>query len=173
MEPTEARIGQQNGRSPRGHFGTCLINEATVTPFWAAGRRRVADAGDDSTVIQAEMLAAKVGTLFPFHIDDEVHRLIACGPSRSEEVKTTNGFYSSNSQPNVIRPTPKPRTTLPTTGASPLEMSWQSTGSWPPLCASTPRDSRFPMEGRDLESICKAAVSSIDECLAEAAEVIK
>ena len=138
-----------------------------------AGRRCDADAGDDSTVIQAEMLAAEVGTLVPYHIDDEVHRLIVCGPSRSEEVKTTTGLYSSNSQPNVIRPTPKPRTTLPTTGASPLEMSWQSTGSWPPLCASTPRDSRFPMEGRDLESTCKAAVRRIDECLEEAAEVVK
>ena len=29
------------------------------------------------------------------------------------------------------------------------------------------------MEGRDLESICQAAVRRIDECLGEAAEVVK
>ena len=58
METTDASIGHQlnkDGRSPRGHFGTCLIKEATVTPFWAAGRRRDADAGDDSNLIQGDM----------------------------------------------------------------------------------------------------------------------
>ena len=52
-------------------------------------------------------------------------------------------------------------------------MSWQSTGSWPPSCARTTRDIRFPVEGYDLESICKAALRRIDECLKEAAEVVK
>ena len=118
MEPTEANIGHQRGRSPQGDIGTCLLKEAAVTPFWAAGRRCAADAGDDSEWTRARMLGADVGTLVPFHIDDEVHRFIVCGTSRSEEVKTTKGFYASNSQPTVIRPTPKPSTTLPTTGAS-------------------------------------------------------
>ena len=53
-------------RSPQRDIGTYLIKNATVTPFWAAGQRRVADAGDVS------MMAAIVGTPVPF--DNEVHR---------------------------------------------------------------------------------------------------
>ena len=41
-----------------------------------------------------------------------------------------------------------------------------------PVRRPIPSPRRFPMEGRDLESICRAAVRRIDECLAEAAEVI-
>ena len=50
---------------------------------------------------------------------------------------------------------------------------WQSTGSWPPWCASPSKDSSFLTEGRDLESRCQAAVQRIDECLEEAAELVK
>ena len=176
MEPTEASIGHHFkevlGRSPHGEIRTCLIKDAAITLHWAVGRRCAADAGDDSDDTWARQAEAEVGTQVPHHIDDEVHRLIACGHSRSE-VKTTQGFFSSDSQPNVIRPTPKPRTSFSTTGASPPKKDWQTTGSWPPWCASPSKDSSFPMEGRDLESICKAAVRRIDECLEEAAEVIK
>ena len=52
-------------------------------------------------------------------------------------------------------------------------MDWQTTGSWPPWCASPSKDSSFPTEGRDLESICKAAERRIDECLGEVAELVK
>ena len=172
MEPTEANIGHQRGRSPQGDIGTCLLKDAAVTLHWAADQRRDAEVGDDSDGTWARQAEAEVGTQVPYHIDDEVHRFIACGTSRSE-VKTTKGFYASNSQPTVIKPTPKPRITLPTTGASPPKKDWQTTGSWPPWCASPSLDSSFPTEGRDLESICKAAVRRIDECLAEAAEVVE
>ena len=64
MEPTEPNIGLlvDTGleKSPHGDIGTCLIKEATVTLFWAAGQRRVADAGDDSDGIRASMLTAEV-----------------------------------------------------------------------------------------------------------------
>ena len=175
METTDAGIGHQlkkDGRSPHGDFGTCLIQDAAITLLWAVGRRCAADAGDDSECARASMLSADVGTLVPFHTDDEVHRFIVCGSSGSE-VKTIKETGTQSSQPNVIRPTPKPRTTLPTTGASPPKSDWQPTGSWPPWCASPTKDSSFPTEGQDLESICKAAVRRIDECLAEAAEVVK
>ena len=171
MEPTEAIIGHHVnlglGRSPHGDIGTCLLEEATVTLFWAADQRRDAEVGGDSDRTRASMLGAEVGTPVPFHIDDEVNRFIACGTSRSEEVKTTKGFYTSNSnsQPNVIEPNATTRPPLPTTGASPPKIDWQSTGSWPPWCASPSKDSSFPTEGRDLESICQAAVRRIDECL--------
>ena len=115
METTDTGIGHQlkkEGRSPHGGFGTCLIQNAAITLSWAVGRRCAADAGDDSDGTRASKAGAEVGTHVPFHTDDEVHRFIACGTSRSEEVKTTKGFYTSNSQPNVIRPTPKPRTIL-------------------------------------------------------------
>ena len=91
MEPTEASIGLlvDTGleRSPHGDIGTCLIKEATVTLFWAADQRRDAEVGDDSDRTRASMLGAEVGTLVPFHIDGKVHRSVACGISRSEEVK--------------------------------------------------------------------------------------
>ena len=92
MEPTEANIGHQElGRSPHGDIGTCLLKEATVTPFWAADQRRVVEVSDDSDGIKEDMLAAEVEIPVPFHIDGEVHRSIACGPSISKEVKTTDG----------------------------------------------------------------------------------
>ena len=175
METTDAGIGhrsEKDGRSPQGGLRTCLTPDAAITLHWAVGRRCAADAGDDSEVTWASMLSADVGTLVPFHIYDEVHQFIECGPS-GNEVKTIKEIGTTNSQPNVIEPKPTIIPPLPTTGASPLEMSWQMTGSWPPWCASTPRDSRFSMEGRDLESICKAAVRRIDECLEEAAELVK
>ena len=99
METTDAGIGhhaEQDGRSPQGGLGTCLTPDAAITLHWAVGRRCAADAGDDSEVTWASMLSADVGTLVPSHTDDEVHRFIVCGTSRSEEVKTTKGFYTSN-----------------------------------------------------------------------------
>ena len=68
MEPTEANIGHQRGRSPQGDIGTCLLKEATVTPFWAADQRRDAEVGDDSDGPKVGRMAAEVGTLVPFHI---------------------------------------------------------------------------------------------------------
>ena len=170
METTDAGIGHQLkkeelGRSPHGDIGTCLIKDAAITLHWAVGRRCAADAGDDSDGIRASMPGADVGTLVPFHINDEVHRFIACGTSRSEEVKTTKGFYTSNLQPNVIEPNTTTRPSLPNTRASPPTMDWQPTGSWPPWCASPSKDSSFPTEGCDFESICQAAVRRIHECL--------
>ena len=91
METTDAGIGLQlkkDGRSPQSDIGTCLIKDAAITLHWAVGRRCAADAGDDSDRTRTSMLGADVGTPVPFHIDDEVHRLIACGTSRSEEIKT-------------------------------------------------------------------------------------
>ena len=119
------------------------------------------------------MMTAEVGTQVPFHIYGEMHRSVACDTSRSEEVRTTRQIYSSNSQTNVIEPKPTTTRTTLKTGASPLEMDWQSASLWPPRCAGPSQDSSFPMEGRDLKSICRAAVRRIDECLAEAAEVVK
>ena len=176
MEPTDASIGHQlkkDGRSPHGDFGTCLIQDAAITLFWAVGRRCAADAGDDSECARVSMQRADVGTLVPFHIDDEVHRFIACGPSRSEEVKTSTVIHTSNSQPNVIEPNTSIRPTLSTAGASTPKMDWESTGSWPPGCASPSKYSSFPTEGRDLESICQATVRGIDEYLEEASEIVK
>ena len=158
MEPTDASIGHQlkeDGRSPHGDIGTRLTKDVAITPFWAAGRRCAADAGDDSDRTRARMFGTEVGTPVPFHIDDEVHRFIACGPSRSKEVKTSTGIHTSNSQPNVIEPNTSIRPTLSTAGASPPKMDWESTGSWPPGCASPSKDSSFFKESRDLESICQ------------------
>ena len=102
MEPTEASIGHHfkevPGRSPQSEIRTCLIKDAAITLHWAVGRRCAADVGDDSDGTWASKAGAEVGTQVPSHIDDEVHRFIACGTSGSEEVKTTKGFYTSNSQ---------------------------------------------------------------------------
>ena len=105
METIDAGFGQQlkkDERSPHGDIRTCLIKDEAITLHWAVGQRCAADAGDDSDGARMGMLGADVGTLVPFHIDDEVHRFIVCGTSRSEEFKTTKGFYTSNSQPTVI-----------------------------------------------------------------------
>ena len=114
--------------------------------------------------------------LVPFHIDGEVHRSVACGTSISREFKkkSTERIHTSNPQPTVIEPkTELPTKPLSTTRASSHEMSWQSNGSWPPSYASATRESRFSMEGRDFESICKAAVRRLDQVLKKAAEVVK
>ena len=147
-------------RSPQGDDRTYLFKEVIITPFWAAGQRCITKVGDDSEVRRQSAMAADSRALVPSHIDREVHRSVACGTSRSREFKKkfTERVHTSSSQPIVIEPKHKPTTLLSTTGASSLEISWQSTGSWPPSCDSTNRDSRFSMEGCELESICKAAV---------------
>ena len=166
--------------SPQGDDGTYLFKEVIISlQHWAAGQRCITEVGDDSVGVDGRQSAmtASSRTQVPFHIDGEVHRSIACGTCRSREFNkknTTEESTASNSHPIVIEPKNKTTTEpLFTTRASSHEMSWQSTGSWPPSCASSTRDSCFPMEGRDLESICKAAVQRIDEVLKEAAEVVK
>ena len=148
MDPTDASIGHHFkevlGRSPQSEIGTCLVQDAAITLHWAVGRRCAADAGDDSDGTWANKLGAEVGTQVPCHIDDEVHRFIEGSVIRSEEVKTTQGFYASDSQPNVIRPTPKPRTTLPTTGASPRSRTGKLLAHGHPGAPAPPRTVASP-----------------------------
>ena len=101
--------------SPQGDDGNYLFKNVIITPFWAVGQRCITEVGDDSVGVDGRQSAMAAGSraLVPFHIDGEVHRSVACGTSRSEEVNKK----SAESKP-------KPTTELlSTTGASSLEMS--------------------------------------------------
>ena len=125
--------------SPQGDDGTYLFKEVIISrQQWAAGQRCITEVGDDSVGVDGRQSKMTAGSraLVPFHIDGEVHRSVACGTRRSQEFKkknTTEESTASNSQPIVIEPKIEtPNKSLFTTRASSHEMSWQSTGSWPP-----------------------------------------
>ena len=163
---TKASIGlkvdSRLKQSLQGDDGTYLFKEVIITSFWAAGQRCITEVGDDSVEVpKTGCDDRQVGTMVPFHIDGEVHRSVTYGSSRRLEVnnQSTKKVYFSSSQPNVIKPIQRPIIKLQSTTGASSEKSWQSTGSWSPSCDNTTRDSLFPLEACNLESICKAAVS--------------